>query len=297
MEDNKTSSRRKFIKSSGAIAGITVIPSKSVWGACNASGVSGGSQALESVCQISKEDDPEETITVGGFPASDYRTLFTSLNAKSLPDASARGVVGALFTKTEWLGISFDFPVFRNTGNGGVNNRSADCQNLISNKGIVKRSNVKSDLSNLPKTDDNADDNDVSSVDPSDIKRVLNSSTDWHMNELLLVRKKLMDLADENLRYVSGIDEYGKAITDEFNVLESIINGNGAMLQVSALYLNLVAGFSQGVPIVYTPKQYCEHLISVMLEHAYSPAVIENWVTKVSSRFSSPSPKKINEFL
>ena len=80
MEDNKVNSRRKFIKSSGAIAGITVIPSKSVWGACNASGVSGGSQALEDVCRVSGSESPDN-ISTGGFTANSFNTLFTSVHA------------------------------------------------------------------------------------------------------------------------------------------------------------------------------------------------------------------------
>ncbi|MDC8830350.1 hypothetical protein [Alteromonas gilva] len=47
--NTQRSSRREILKKSGAIAGVTIIPSRSVWGACNASGVSGGSKdAIES---------------------------------------------------------------------------------------------------------------------------------------------------------------------------------------------------------------------------------------------------------
>ena len=50
--NQKNSSRRKFIQRSGAIAGVTVIPSKSVWGMCNSSGVSGGSKDTSDACSV-----------------------------------------------------------------------------------------------------------------------------------------------------------------------------------------------------------------------------------------------------
>ncbi|GGF65557.1 hypothetical protein [Alteromonas lipolytica] len=46
------SSRRKFIKRTGAVAGVSIIPSKSVWGACNSSGVSGGSKDTSETCSV-----------------------------------------------------------------------------------------------------------------------------------------------------------------------------------------------------------------------------------------------------
>ena len=51
--NNKTNNgRRKFIKTTGTAAGITLMPSASVWGACNASGISGGSKAIGVTCTI-----------------------------------------------------------------------------------------------------------------------------------------------------------------------------------------------------------------------------------------------------
>ena len=50
--NSKNSSRRKFIQKSGAVAGVTIIPSKSVWGMCNSSGVSGGSKDTSDACSV-----------------------------------------------------------------------------------------------------------------------------------------------------------------------------------------------------------------------------------------------------
>lgn len=294
MEDNRTSSRRKFIKTSGAIAGITVIPSKSVWGACNASGVSGGSQALESVCQVSSQDDPENKVSLGGFPASDFQNLFTAVNRGGLPNLSARGTAGKMFTKSSWLDASvphrvnnFDFPVFRYNGNG-------TSTNLIHANGQVQNTPVKNKLNSL----DGAKKNKVNNVDPHLIKGVLNSNTDWHMSELLAVRGKLETLANEKLTYVSGVGSNGKAVQASFNVLDELKTGRGpVLLQISALYLNLIAGFSSGVPLGYTVKQYCEHLVSIMLENATSPGFATDLTVKVSSRFSAPKALEASSFL
>lgn len=45
-------SRRSFIKKSSIAAGITIIPASNVWGACNVSGVSGGSQTVNTTCIV-----------------------------------------------------------------------------------------------------------------------------------------------------------------------------------------------------------------------------------------------------
>jgi len=45
-------SRRGFVKKSSAIAGISVLPASNVWGTCNVSGVSGGSQMANSSCVV-----------------------------------------------------------------------------------------------------------------------------------------------------------------------------------------------------------------------------------------------------
>jgi len=59
MDNNETNttpeagkSRRSFIKKSSIAAGITIIPASNVWGACNVSGVSGGSQSVNTTCIV-----------------------------------------------------------------------------------------------------------------------------------------------------------------------------------------------------------------------------------------------------
>jgi len=59
MDNNKAntaptngSSRRDFIKKSSIAAGITIIPASNVWGACNVTGVSGGSQTVNTTCIV-----------------------------------------------------------------------------------------------------------------------------------------------------------------------------------------------------------------------------------------------------
>jgi hypothetical protein len=294
VKDHKTNSRRKFIKATGAVAGVTIIPSKSVWGACNASGVSGGSQALENVCRVSSEDDPSTNISMGGFPATDYNTLFTSLNNNStpIPNASARGVTGAMFSKNTWLdesgasGYSLIYPVFRYNGNKSITN-------LISASGGIFNTSLKSALKGLPRATSSS----VSNVHASDIKSVLDNSIDWHFNELMAVRDKLEQLAQDDLTYVAGVGSDGKAVTATLNVLDTLKHGSGVAMHVAALYLNLIAGFSSGVPAGYTAKQYCEHLLSVILENATSPGFASDLAAKISGRFTSPQPISAVSFL
>ena len=294
MDSKTNNGRRKFIKTTGAVAGVTIIPSKSVWGACNASGVSGGSQALENVCRVSSQDDPEANVSLGGFPAADFNTLFTSLNTNStpIPDAKARGVVGAMFTKSAWLdengasAYGFIFPVFRYKGNREI-------KNLIDASGFVNNSGRKAALKALQ----GASGNDVSKVDSNDIKGVLNNSRDWHFNELNAVKDKLESYASETFTYVAGVDSSGKAVTANLDVLDTLKNGSGAALQVAALYLNLTAGFCSGVPLGYTVKEYCEHLLSVILENATYPGFATDLVAKISGRFTAPKPIEASSFL
>lgn len=294
MDSKTNNGRRKFIKTTGAVAGVTIIPSKSVWGACNASGVSGGSQALENVCRVSSQDDPETNVSLGGFPAADFNTLFTSLNTNStpIPDAKARGVVGAMFTKSTWLdesgasGYAFIFPVFRYTGGKSI-------KNLISASGKVFDSDKKATLKALA----GANRGNVSNVDPAVIKGVLDNSIEWHFNELNAVKDKLESFASETLTYVAGVDSSGKAVTASLDVLNELKNGSGAALHVAALYLNLTAGFCSGVPLGYTVKEYCEHLLSVILENATYPGFATDLVAKISGRFTAPKAIDAVSFL
>lgn len=48
----KGNSRRGFIKKTSMVAGISMLPASNVWGVCNVSGVSGGSQAVNQTCLI-----------------------------------------------------------------------------------------------------------------------------------------------------------------------------------------------------------------------------------------------------
>lgn len=50
--DQQGKSRRSFIKKSSVVAGVSVLPASNVWGTCNVSGVSGGSQAINSSCVV-----------------------------------------------------------------------------------------------------------------------------------------------------------------------------------------------------------------------------------------------------
>ena len=45
-------SRRGFIKKTSVVAGIAILPASNVWGTCNVSGVSGGSQNTNSTCVV-----------------------------------------------------------------------------------------------------------------------------------------------------------------------------------------------------------------------------------------------------
>ena len=49
---NTGSSRRNFIKKSTIAAGVSMIPASNVWGACNVTGVSGGSQSIMTNCVV-----------------------------------------------------------------------------------------------------------------------------------------------------------------------------------------------------------------------------------------------------
>lgn len=44
--------RRKFLKRTASGLAISSLPAQSVWGACNASGISGGSRAINIVCKV-----------------------------------------------------------------------------------------------------------------------------------------------------------------------------------------------------------------------------------------------------
>lgn len=274
--------RRKFIKSSGAIAGITVIPSKSVWGACNASGVSGGSQALEDVCGMNSSESPNN-ISTGGFAAKSFNTLFTSINSgNKLPSSAARKMAGEMFSKASWLDEtslagSFDFPVFR---------CGSSFKTLIWDGGSIRDETLKKEIQKIDRSvKDNA-----SKVSVTSLKKVLNPRYDWHINELHAVINKLKSIADVNIKYVSGLQSNGKASTASFNVLDMLeqLPAEPVKINVAALYLNLAAGFAGNIPIGYDAKSYCEHLVSIILENATYPGFASNVMVELAQTFSRP---------
>lgn len=280
MEDNKTSSRRKFIKSSGAIAGITVIPSKSVWGACNASGVSGGSQALEEVCGTNELNNLNNN--AGGFSPESFNTLLTSVNSgNNLPSNDSRRMVGEMFTKSGWLDESnlagdFELPVFR-TG--------ASFKTLIWQNGQIKDHKLKKAI----KAIDNTVSNNAKHVSERDLKEVLDPSHVWHMNELLAVIEKLKEMANVDLTYVSGVQKDGKAMIQTFNVLRTLedLPAEPAKNNIAALYLSLKAGFAGGIPLGFDAKSYCENLVSVLLENATFTGYAEGFMQNLEDTFTS----------
>lgn len=50
--DEQMKSRRGFIKKSSVVAGVSILPASNVWGTCNVSGVSGGSQTVNQTCVV-----------------------------------------------------------------------------------------------------------------------------------------------------------------------------------------------------------------------------------------------------
>lgn len=50
--DEQRKARRGFIKKSSVVAGVSILPASNVWGVCNVSGVSGGSQTVNVTCVV-----------------------------------------------------------------------------------------------------------------------------------------------------------------------------------------------------------------------------------------------------
>jgi len=84
----KMESRRGFIKKTSIAAGVTILPASNVWGACNVSGVSGGSQSTTTTCVVHNFDGGRSPGTwsklVQPHPSSTdidrIATLWTGLN-------------------------------------------------------------------------------------------------------------------------------------------------------------------------------------------------------------------------
>ncbi|MEP7702698.1 hypothetical protein [Paraglaciecola sp. 25GB23A] len=86
VEKIQQNARRKFLIQSSAGVAITTLPAQSVWGACNTSGLSGGSRSAGTVCIIPH-------VTGGRSPGS--WTKFVDLAA---PDNLARNKVREMFS-------------------------------------------------------------------------------------------------------------------------------------------------------------------------------------------------------
>jgi len=50
--EEQMKSRRGFIKKTSVAAGVSILPASNVWGVCNVSGVSGGSQTINTTCVV-----------------------------------------------------------------------------------------------------------------------------------------------------------------------------------------------------------------------------------------------------
>lgn len=50
--EDQMKSRRGFIKKTSVVAGVSILPASNVWGVCNVSGVSGGSQTINTTCVV-----------------------------------------------------------------------------------------------------------------------------------------------------------------------------------------------------------------------------------------------------
>jgi hypothetical protein len=81
-----TEQRRKFLIQSSAGVAITILPAQSVWGACNTSGLSGGSRSAGAVCII-------PYVTGGRSPGS-----WTKFVKSGAPDNNSRNKVKSLFS-------------------------------------------------------------------------------------------------------------------------------------------------------------------------------------------------------
>lgn len=82
-------SRRGFIKKSSVVAGIAILPASNVWGVCNTSGVSGGSQQVNATCTVPR--------LTGGLSVNQWRQLATGNVSVNERKALARVVSNIKF--------------------------------------------------------------------------------------------------------------------------------------------------------------------------------------------------------
>jgi hypothetical protein len=65
--EEQMKSRRGFIKKTSVVAGVSILPASNVWGVCNVSGVSGGSQSINTTCVVAP--------FIGGYQPSKWEKL------------------------------------------------------------------------------------------------------------------------------------------------------------------------------------------------------------------------------
>ena len=89
VQNSNSPSRRKFLLKTSAGVVITTLPVQSVWGACNASGLSGGSRSADSVCVM--------PIVTGGRSPGSWRKFAKS----GEPDKVGLNKVKSMFSMSK----------------------------------------------------------------------------------------------------------------------------------------------------------------------------------------------------
>lgn len=129
-------SRRKFLMKSTAGVVITTLPAQSVWGACNASGLSGGSRTSETVCEI--------PLVVGGRSPGSWRVYVESGN----PSTNSTKKVRAMFSLSHSDNLTAAYCSVRNEitnmpnivlsdGTGAIPEADLNIETALSNTGGI----------------------------------------------------------------------------------------------------------------------------------------------------------------
>lgn len=136
MDNNKTNttpisgtSRRNFIKKSSIAAGVSMIPASNVWGACNVTGVSGGSQSITTNCVV-------PNFVGGRFP--DKWKQFVQLTPSESDIQRVATILSDVnhndkFSSSQQLKVEFYYPKLRAFINAQVIQIAGDGK-LIANK-------------------------------------------------------------------------------------------------------------------------------------------------------------------
>jgi len=119
VEKTQQNARRKFLIQSSAGVAITTLPAQSVWGACNTSGLSGGSRSAGTVCIIPH-------VTGGRSPGS-----WTKFVESWAPDNNARSKVRELFSLGPGGGPGAPKDSFLNTAYCNVRTFIKDLPTLV----------------------------------------------------------------------------------------------------------------------------------------------------------------------